>query len=122
MLAKLTCDRAGALQSRGGQRRGPHGYTLLVSSWLYGNVALAETVSARIDPDQAGASLNQALPIVGRARPHDLVAYLLDHGGDDPNSKTSRQNNLDVAVAKGYEANCRMLRTHGAVTTDKSTA
>jgi len=62
-------------------------------------------VSARIDPAKRARHFNQALQS-SVARGHtDLVAYLLDHGVDDPNSKNYQgKTTLDVAVAKGYEA------------------
>jgi len=98
--------------------RGPHGYTLLYHVGYAGNVALAETVSPHIAADKRARHFNQALQS-SVARGHtDLVAYLLDHGVDDPNSKNFMgKTTLDVALAKGYDAIAALLRAHGAVTT-----
>jgi len=98
--------------------RGPHGYTLLYHVGYAGNVSLAETVSAQIAAATRARHFNQALQS-SVARGHtDLVAYLLDHGVDDANSKNFQgKTTLDVALAKGYDAIATLLRAHGAVTT-----
>ncbi len=97
--------------------RGPHGYTLLYHVGYSGNVSVAETVSAQIVADKRATHFNQALQsAVGRGHT-DLVAYLLDHGVDDPNSKNFQgKTTLDIALAKNYDAIAKLLRAHGAVT------
>ena len=97
--------------------RGPHGYTLLYHVGYTGNVSLAETVSAPIVADKRAVHFNQALQS-SVARGHtDLVAYLLDHGVDDPNSKNFQgKTALDIALAKNFDAIAKLLRAHGAVT------
>jgi len=98
--------------------RGPHGYTLLYHAGYAGDVALAEAVSANITVAIRARHFNQALQS-SVARGHtDLVAYLLDHGVDDPNSKNFQgKTTLDVALAKNFDAIAKLLRAHGAVTT-----
>jgi len=98
--------------------RGPHGYTLLYHSGYTGNVSLAETIAAQIKPANRAAHFNQTLhSSVGRNQ-IDLVAYLLEHGVDDPNTKNFQGKTvLDVAVAKKFDDVAKLLRAHGGVTT-----
>ena len=98
--------------------RGPHGYTLLYHVGYTGNVSLAETVAAKIAAGNRASHFNQSLhSTVGRNHT-DLVAYLLDHGVDDPNTKNFQGKTvLDVAVAKKFDDVAKLLRDHGGVTT-----
>ena len=98
--------------------RGPHGYTLLYHVGYTGNVSLAETVSAQITPAARARHFNQALQSSVTRGHTDLVAYLLDHGVDDPNTKNFQGKTvLDVAVVKKFDAIEKLLRAHGGVTT-----
>jgi len=99
--------------------RGPHGFTLLYHAGYAGNVSLAETIAAQIRPEWRARHFNQTLHSSVNRGHIDLVAYLLDHGVDDPNSKGgSGKTPLDVAIEKGqgHEPIAQLLRAHGAVT------
>ena len=97
--------------------RGPHGYTLLYHVGYTGNVSLAESVAAQITSDTRAKHFNQTLQSTVSRGHTDLVAYLLDHGVDDPNSKNFQgKTTLDLALAKNYDAIAKLLRAHGAVT------
>jgi hypothetical protein len=96
--------------------RGPHGYTLLYHAGYTGNVSMTEAISAQITPDARARHFNQTLQSAVNRGHTDLVAYLLDHGVDNPNSKNGRgQTPLDVAVAKNFEPVAQLLRAHGGV-------
>lgn len=98
---------------------GPHGFTLLYHVGYAGNVALAETVAASLTATNRASHFNQALQ-TAVARSHtDLVAYLLDHGVTNANSKNFQgKTPLAVALAKGDESIATLLRAHGGVTAD----
>jgi hypothetical protein len=99
--------------------QGPHGYTLLYHAGYSGKVALAETIASAVAASTRAGHFNQALQSAVVRGHADLTAYLLDHGVDDPNSRNFRgQTTLDVALAKDFDAVAKLLRTHGAVTSD----
>ena len=98
--------------------RGPHGYTLFYRAGYSGNVSLAETIAPLIVAEKRARHFNQALETATAGGHTDLVAYLLDHGVDNPNTKNFLgKTPLDVALAKQLEAIAKLLREHGGTTT-----
>ncbi len=94
--------------------RGPHGYTLLYHVGHCGDAGLAEDVAASIASDRA-RHFNQALHSSVVRNHVELVAWLLDHGVDDPNTRNfAGKSPLDVAIAKQHDEIARLLRAAGA--------
>ena len=95
--------------------RGPHGYMLMYHAGHSGKVALAEAIRPHLT--NCARDFNQALLSATGAGHADLVAYLLDHGVDNPNGKNILgETPLDRAIKDGNEKIAKLLRAHGGVT------
>jgi len=95
--------------------RGPHGYTLLYHAGYSGKVALAEPIAAQLTENRA-AHFNQALQTASVRGHAELVAWLLEHGVDNPNTKDFRgRTPLDLAIENNHADVAELLRHAGAV-------
>ena len=89
--------------------RGPHGYSLLYHAGYSGSIEIAAAIAAHVK--ERTRDFNQALH-AAVARGHiELVAWLLDHGVDNVDTKNfAGKTPLDLAVQQGNDAIARLLR------------
>jgi len=96
--------------------RGPHGFTLLYHAGYSGNVSMAETIVAHLK-DRA-TDCNQALQTAALGGHTKFVAWLLEHGANNANTKNfAGKTPLDLALEKGHVEIAALLRAKGGVST-----
>jgi hypothetical protein len=96
--------------------RGPHNYTLLYHAGYSGNVAIGDAIAAQL-PERA-PDFNQALQTATLSGHTDFVAWLLETGVNNPNSKNFQgKTPLDVALELKHERIAKLLREHGGMST-----
>src|SRR5688500_11181666 len=89
--------------------RGPHGYSLLYHAGYSGSIELCAAIAAHVK--ERARDFNQALHAAVARGDVDLVAWLLENGVDNPNTKNfAGKTPLEVAVQQNNDAIARLLR------------
>jgi uncharacterized protein len=95
--------------------RGPHGYTLLYHAGYSGKIPIGEAIIDRLG-DRA-LDRNQALQTATQSGHTEFVAWLLQHGVDNVNTKNfAGKTPLDLALEKGHDEIAKLLRARGGLT------
>jgi ankyrin repeat protein len=96
--------------------RGAHGFSLLYHAGYSGRVEIAELLAPQLTA--LARDCNQALQSASQSGHAELVAWLLHHGVDDPNTKNVQgKTPLDLAAERQHTHVVALLRAAGGVAT-----
>lgn len=96
--------------------RGAHGFSLLYHAAYSGKVAIASALHPHLR--ERARDCNQALQPASLAGQTEFVAWLLQHGVDNPNTKNFQgKTPLDLAIERKHAEVAQLLRAAGGVMT-----